>query len=155
MSGLKSVAARCTMNASKVYAAYTSKCFRCVNIFSICILSGWNPVFTESYAANSSSLHPSILPRDACYPEVEDEAKRQSETMHFMYSCRTCIRIRVWGVCGYTCVYTCIHARTCVAFAPVILNVREDISILVGKHTNSNRIRPFAYIVCTHARAAA
>lgn len=48
-------------------------------------------------------------------------------------------------VCVYTCVYMC---ATCVAFAPVILNVREDISILVGKHTNS--IRPFACISCAH-----
>lgn len=91
------------MDASEIYVcthyeAYTSECFRCVNIFPICILSGWNPVFTESRAANSSLLHPSISPCDACYPEVEDETKRQNETILFMYAR------------GSMCVYTREHA---------------------------------------------
>lgn len=46
------------------------------------------------------------------------------------------------------CVY--LYMRTCVAFAPVILNVREDISILVGKHTNSTAVYALLPASCTH-----
>jgi len=51
-------------------------------------------------------------------------------------------------VCVCVCVCVCVRARarvrvcvcTCIVFASIILNVREDISILVGKQTNSTAI---------------
>lgn len=102
---------RAPTNAS---TAHTSKCFQCKHIsylYSIRMES----CIHRAVRANSSPLHPSIPSRDdACYPEWR---ARQSETT----------RMRAY-VCA--CVY--------VAFAPVILNIREDISILVGKHTNSS-----------------
>lgn len=87
-----------------------------VNIFPICILSGWNPVFTEPCAR----IHPRFILRfhprdDACYPGEQERDDALST------------RARV-----------CVRALSRVAFAPVILNIREDISILVGKHTNSS-----------------
>lgn len=118
-----------------------SKRFRCVNIFPICILSGWNPVFTESCAANSSSLHPSIPPRSACYPARgwgEETARRRT----------LCIRVVRAYVSAW--LYMRVCARTCVAFAPVILNVREGISILVGKHTNSTAVYVLSPASCAH-----
>lgn len=70
----------------------------------------------RAVSANSSPLHPSISPReDACFPGR-----------------------RAWrsGMRRCACAHQC-YVRACVAFATVILNIRRDISILVGKHTNS------------------
>ena len=72
-----------------------------------------------------------------------EETERDDAFHVFVSYMYTCIRAR-------RCVYLYIYMHTCVAFAPVILNVREDISILVGKHTNSMAVYALSPASCTH-----
>lgn len=86
-----------------------------VNIFPICILSGWNPVFSEPCAANSSPLHPSIL-----LPRVLSRAKGMRRRRD--RSARSvCVRLHFVRNAFVKFSRTC----ACRAFASVILNIKE------------------------------
>lgn len=66
-----------------------------VNIFPICILSWWNPVFAEPCAVNSSRASSFDSTRDACYPREGWGEAARVKTTHLAYlyrACRVCSR---------------------------------------------------------------
>lgn len=114
---------RCARRTHRRYTQHASECFQCKHIsylYSIRMES----CIHRAVRANSSPLHPSIPP-----PRRRMLSERRANKSEMTHS--TCVR-------AYVRTYVRIYASRCVAFAPVILNIREDISILVGKHTNSS-----------------
>lgn len=121
----------CAMNASRVYTAHTSKCFQCKHI------SYLYSILMESCIRRA--VRGEFIPRYILRFYPATHAIPGKWRMR-----RECVTTRISRIC--------IVRAGRVAFAPVILNIKENIPILVDKHiqiTEHGRARSF---VCAYTR---